>query len=481
MDEEEDLNNTDHCPVENRGSLSIVLRSGLCVGCGVCAGLWPDRLKMEWTPRGEYVPVPLCGGTLEDIDYEAARICPFSGLGANEDLLGARLYGNQAAIRHSVELGFYLSTYTGWVTEESDRLASSAGGLTTWVLRRLLENQIVDGVICVSRAQTPSRFFEYRVIRNVSDFQVCRKSRYYPVELSRVISELSSSKGRFAVVGLPCFIKALRLAIEARLLPKERIYCVVGLFCGHLKTNQFASYLIRCCGFHEERVIDLDFRKKLKDQKASDYAFEATAMDDLGAVEKRFVKMKDVLLGNWGLNAFMLKACECCDDIVAELADISFGDAWLPEFVQDGRGTNVVICRREDIRDMLLEGAAAGDLALRPLEPEEVLKSQDGSFRQRRQALSYRLYLSQKRGEWRPPKRMPPDRRSLRLYSKVIQWIRIILAERTKVLFCKCLDKNISHFSRRIYFWVMLHNTIYRTRKLLSSLFSIIAQQRRKR
>lgn len=41
----------------------------------------------------------------------------------------------------------------------------------------------------------------------------------------------------------------------------------------------------------------------------------------------------------------MYKACDFCDDVFAETADIALGDAWLPEYVQDGNGTNVVVTR----------------------------------------------------------------------------------------------------------------------------------------
>ena len=34
-------------------------------------------------------------------------------------------------------------------------------------------------------------------------------------------------------------------------------------------------------------------------------------------------------MADWGMGIFKLGACDYCDDIVGETADISFGDAWL--------------------------------------------------------------------------------------------------------------------------------------------------------
>lgn len=49
--------------------------------------------------------------------------------------------------------------------------------------------------------------------------------------------------------------------------------------------------------------------------------------------------------GDWGAGFFQNSACNFCDDVVAETADISFGDAWVEPYSSDGRGTNVVVVR----------------------------------------------------------------------------------------------------------------------------------------
>ena len=42
-----------------------------------------------------------------------------------------------------------------------------------------------------------------------------------------------------------------------------------------------------------------------------------------------------------------------CTDAVCELADISFGDAWLPELSNDKIGTSLVISRSETGEEVL--------------------------------------------------------------------------------------------------------------------------------
>jgi coenzyme F420-reducing hydrogenase beta subunit len=307
------------------------------------------------------------------------------------------------------------------------------------------------------------------LIRDPADLARSRKSKYYPVEMSQILGELARAEGKFAVVALPCFTKGLRLAMRAGLIPKEKIHCIIGLFCGHLKTRQFAHYLIRNCGFDEKDAVAVDFRKKVLDDRASEYAFEAKARTDGGEIETRQVRMRDVSLGNWGLNGFMLKACECCDDVVAELADLSLGDAWLPEFVHDGRGTNLVVTRRADLAEILDRGVASGELATRPVSAAAVIASQDGGFRQRRQGLAYRLHLARQQGQWRPAKRVQPDARALKLYSRLIQHLRIRIAEATKARFLRHEQKpGLVAFERSIQWLLFVHNSLYRGRKFFN-------------
>jgi coenzyme F420-reducing hydrogenase beta subunit len=448
--------------------LPRVLNSELCVGCGLCAGLSSAVLQMNVTPRGEYQPSLRDGHTWTEVPASVQEVCPFSGAGPDEDALGKDEFDGRPGMNHSPQLGYYLRTEAAWVTDDAKRVGSSAGGLGTWIVHHLLENRIVDGVFCVTESATDQALFEYRLVRDPAELAASRKSKYYPVEMSKILEELVNTEGRFAIVALPCFAKGLRLAMRAGLVPKEKIHCIIGLFCGHLKTRQFAHYLIRSCGLHEKDTVAVDFRKKVLDDRASEYAFEARASRPDGTIESRQVRMRDVRFGNWGLNGFMLKACECCDDVVAELADISLGDAWLPEFVQDGRGTNLIITRRADLATIIAQGVASGELAVKPVSAAAVIASQDGGFRQRRQGLAYRLHLARQKGEWRPAKRVKPDGHSLKLYSRLIQHLRIRIAEATKAQFLRYqADQGLSRFQRSMRWWLLLHNTLFRSRKWL--------------
>lgn len=442
--------------------LANVVGNELCSGCGVCAGMFSGAIRMTENRNRQYVPELVAGTDWGNVP-EAATICPFSGLGQNENELGRALFGSQSGIRSSPYLGFHLEAYAAWVTDESDRLRSSSGGMATWFFKTLLERKLVDGIVCVAPVRESGTLFRYAIIREPDELDACRKSRYYPVEMSEVIQLVLANPGRYAVSVLPCFAKGLRLAMQKNHILNERICYIASLFCGHLKTKQYAEYLIRRCEVNREQVVAVDFRAKLRGAKASEYIFETSFQSASGAIEKRRIYMNQVSLGNWGLNGFMLKACECCDDVVGETADISFGDAWIPEYASDYRGTNVVICRRRDVLELLQASVDNNQVKLVPLTEARVRISQDAGFRQRRQGLAYRLHLAQKHDEWRPAKRVGPGTRTLAFYPKLMQHIRIKTAHVTKQAFSECGD-DLNQFHHKIRFWVKLHDLLYKSR-----------------
>src|SRR3546814_14989026 len=73
-------------------------------------------------------------------------------------------------------------------------------------------------------------------------------------------------------------------------------------------------------------------------------------------------------------------ACEFCDDIFAETADVCLGDAWLPQYDSDWRGTNIVISRHADLDQLLREGARSGAVLLEDINLDLMALSQGGHF-----------------------------------------------------------------------------------------------------
>jgi len=448
-----------------------IVPGGLCVGCGMCAAVSPGDLEMRLLPEGRFEPRQGSGAQAGRWEGASLAVCPFADNGENEDSLGRALFSGTDGICHTSETGYFLACYSGHVTDENDRIASTSGGLITWMLGDLLRDEAVSAVVCVGpEAPGSDNLFGYRIVRSREELAACRKSRYYPIEVSQVIPLIKDEPGRVVFVGLPCFLKALRLAAKTDQVLADKIGFTVGLFCGHLKTRQFGEYLSRLCGVRESEAVTCDFRHKVAGQPANKYAFEVATRRD-GAESRKRIMMSDVYAGGWSYTTFMLKACECCDDVLAELADLSIGDAWLPEFTNDYRGTSLAVCRDPELCRRLEAGAGRGELKLDTLKPEAVIRSQSGGFRARRPGLAYRLHHARGSGQWRPVKRVSPDAGALSLFYRLVQRIRMKIREKSiEAFLAQGATEGVGIFTRRIRFWIRLHDSIFGIRGRLGLL-----------
>jgi coenzyme F420-reducing hydrogenase beta subunit len=197
-------------------------------------------------------------------------------------------------------------------------------------------------------------------------------------------------------------------------LIRERMVFTLGLFCGHMKSARFVESFAWQMAVPADAVQAVEYRLKDETRPASTYTAQLTQRD--GTVAKR--DWWNLVDGDWGAGFFQSAACNACDDVVAETADISFGDAWVEPYSSDGRGTSVVVVRSAELQTMVDQAIQAGRLALTPVDSAFVEQTQAAGFRQRREGLAYRLTWP--RGGLRPRKRVTPNARSASPRRKLI-------------------------------------------------------------
>ncbi|PHQ36753.1 Coenzyme F420 hydrogenase/dehydrogenase, beta subunit C-terminal domain [Rhodopirellula bahusiensis] len=375
---------------------STVINNGMCIGCGMCASANPKTYSIALSDSGMYTAV----SSGEQADDKAAVVCPFGDGVPDEDQIAKELY--PAATGYTQGIGYYADCYAGHVSVPGIRDAGSSGGMGTWVLVELLNSGEIDGVLHVSGADDRDGVpFAYTISKTEQEIRARAKSRYYPVEMSKVLQQLRQLGGRYAVVGLPCFIKGLRLLASQDAQIGDRVAFTVALFCGHLKSSRFADFFAWQAGIKPGQLESVNFRTKLPDRPASNYGITVK-----GADIDHCRSNLEYSGSSWGYGFFKYTACDYCDDVVGETADISVGDAWLSEYVDDSRGSNVVVVRNEVIRRLVDAGVTRGELALASVDPDVVVQSQEAGLRHRREGLSYRLFQRDKRALWRPQKRV---------------------------------------------------------------------------
>jgi coenzyme F420-reducing hydrogenase beta subunit len=369
-----------------------IMTAGLCIGCGSCVARSVDpAARMDFDGYGQLKPA---GGKWLEIPATGFdRICPFAPTAADEDALASAVF--PTADHSHRDIGRFRSAYVGHAREHDFRSRGSSGGMVSWMAVELLRRGLVDGVAHVIASPDPrkdGRFFRYAISKTTDEVRAGACSRYYPTELSTVLRAMRAKPGRYAVIGIPCFVKAIQLLRAEDEVMRERIVYTLGLFCGHMKSARFIDSLAWQMDLDPDAVIAVDYRVKMPERPAHWYRARLTLAD--GSVhEKDWWHLVD---GDWGAGFFQNPACNFCDDVVAETADIAFGDAWLEPYSSDGRGTNVVIVRNPELEDIVNGAARDGRLDLRPVDVEFVRETQAAGLRQRREGLVYR-------SRWRPP------------------------------------------------------------------------------
>lgn len=416
---------------------------------GVCSVV-DERIIMEMNDYGLYEEKIIADENSELHPF-VEYVSPNLNKEINESKIAKELYARVDGIKYNNKIGFYKSLYAGHVLEGDFRENGSSGGMGTWIVKELLEKGLIDGVIHVK--ENPDKnspiLFQYDFSRSVEEIKEGAKSKYYPVEFSKVIKKVKEIPGRYAIVGIPSFIMAIRLLAEKDKIVDDRIRYTIGLVCGHQKSSKFAEALAWQVGIKPGNLKNINFRKKLLDRPANNYGIEMTGIID--GKEVTITKLaKDLLGQNWGQGFFKAKASDFTDDVMNETADITLGDAWLPEYTKDSKGNNIVVVRHPLIDALITEGIKSSRLNLDNVDEATIIKSQQSHFRHTQDELAYRLYKQDKAMKWRPQKRIEPSK-SIPLLRRKVQNMREEISTQSHIIYKKTIElDNLNYFKKEM-------------------------------
>jgi len=395
--------------------ISKVVENDLCIGCGACVQACPSKaLDVGWNNHGFLVATSNdnrcdgCGACIE--------VCPFNPdpgpTYKDENGLAATFLAE--APEHHSKIGNYHSIYAGY--SKKHRETSSSGGIATFLYEKLFEKGLIDHVVTVGESEAAGTHYQYLIVSNKADLPRISKTRYHPVTLATALEKIKQLEGRVAISGVGCFIKAIRLAQDKDPVLKDKIFFLVGIICGGVKSKFFTDYLAGRAGAALNDFSSPEYRVKDPASTAMDYGFSCT---DNPSNTTKLIKMREV--GDmWGTGLFKANACDFCDDVTTELADISLGDAWLKPYNEDGSGHNVIVSRSTIANRILQEGLVSGELELEILPQEQFLASQLGSFNHRHDGMSTRIEMTKRAGDVAPPTRVNSNKQPyyLRLVQK---------------------------------------------------------------
>ena len=363
-------------------TIAQVVNDGLCTGCGTCVALCPNE-AIELVinkKKGIYVPELKkekcinCG-----ICY---KVCP--GHEVDFKQLNLEIFGNEP---ENVLIGDYLNCYIGHSTNCNIRYNSASGGLVTQLLIFALEERIIDGALVTRMKKDKPLEPEPFIARTKEEVIEASKSKYCPVPTNIALKEiLEAEEGvKFAVVGLPCHIHGIRKAEQVNKKLKEKIVLHIGIFCGHSPSFLATEFSLQQMNIKEEDIRKLNYRGE---------GWPGSMYMEFKNGNKKLINFfAECWDKGFGLYFFPDRCALCCDG-VCELADVSFGDAWLPEIRRDESIGKSIIISKTKIGDEILQKChAKKKIELDKVSAEKVIKSQRAMLNFKKKSFQARVSI----------------------------------------------------------------------------------------
>jgi len=370
-------------------NINVVVKNNLCTGCGTCVSICPKEAIKLTTNEKKGIYVPEANSRKCDRCGICYKICP--GHEVDSKGINLEIFGKSP---EDILIGNYLNCYIGYANDTDIRYNSSSGGLVTQILIFALEKGIIDGALVTKMKKDYPLEPEPFIARTKTDIIEASKSKYCPVPANIALKEIiNSNEGeKFAVVGLPCHIQGIRKAEQINKKLRDKIVLHLGLFCHHGANFICTDFFLEKMGVKKEKVARFRYRGQ---------GWPGRTSIELG----NDCKKDNPYSHYWiypSLYLFTPNRCFMCSDALSELADISLGDAWLPELSADKIGNSIVVSRNGIGEELLQRAEKENKLIMQHTSKEKLIESQKPALYFKKKSLSARKRILQLENRYLP-------------------------------------------------------------------------------
>ncbi|WP_306129237.1 Coenzyme F420 hydrogenase/dehydrogenase, beta subunit C-terminal domain [Roseovarius sp. MMSF_3350] len=326
--------------VRQAGSVREVVESGLCIGCGLCEALAPERWVMRMNRHGRLRPAPVAAEE-SGADAEILAACP--GVVARADAQGDR---------DDAVWGSYTHMGEAWAGDPDIRFRASSGGVLTALGVHLLRTG--KAAFVLHCAADPGRPMRSRWVMSDTPEELAARagSRYGPSDTLAGLEAALARGEPFAVIAKPCDAGAVRARAKADARLDSLLVAVLVMVCGGASDLGKSQAVLDELGVAENELALFRYRGhgnpgptriETRDGRHFEKTYNEMWADEAG----------------WRIQS----RCKLCPDAIGEAADVAAADIW-PGAEPDGEddGFNGVIVRSPTGQALFDAAVSAGDL-----------------------------------------------------------------------------------------------------------------------
>ncbi len=363
-------------------SIDDVARRQMCLGCGACAYVSPDEIRMADVPELGRRPVVAPGFGTDPRSHEALRVCPGAELAHPREVIESKAHLRELM----AGWGPVLALWEGFAADPEIRFRGSSGGAATALALYCLERGGMHGVLHTAPRADAPYLLETVLSRDRAALLAGVGSRYAPASPCDGLRRIEDAPGPCVFIGKPCDAAGAARAATLRPALGERLGVTIALFCAGTPSTNGTLEMLRTMG-----IDDLASVRSLR-YRGHGWPGRATATFERGGrLEVASLSYDE----SWGqiLQRHRPWRCYVCADHTGEFADVAVGDPWYREIPAGEAGQSLVLARTERGRRVIEGAIAAGYLELKPAEPR-ILAASQPNLLSTRGAIFARIWVS---------------------------------------------------------------------------------------
>lgn len=358
--------------IRQPSSLQSVVENRLCTGCGACAAMAPDMIRMRETDdenRRPHMVRPLPRAVEKGI----LAACPGSGstCGGTDS---SRPDSTAPASRLEAAWGPVLEVWEGHAADADIRFRGSSGGATTALALFAMERLGFHGTLHVKARKDAPTLNEAAISTDRAMLMEGTGSRYAPASVCDKLPAVTDAPAPCVVVGKPCDIAGTRRLARLDKALNTRVGLTISIFCAGTPSHRGTRKLLNKLSPWRPGVLErLQYRGN-----GWPGDMRATWRLNDGTVSEQATSYAD------GWNTILQKTrqwrCHVCEDHTGEQADISIGDPWQNAPTDGDHGSSLIVARTERGRRILHAARMSGYLVMEKRDPEVLFAAQPNLF-----------------------------------------------------------------------------------------------------